>query len=74
MEELLFSLNAELPVVKSMISDYEYYTDFFKQVKNEDLAFNRAIRNNEQIAEKIFDIREVEQKQTAAGNRYAMKS
>lgn len=62
LEELLFSLNAELPVVKSMISDYQYYTDFFKQVKNEDLAFNRAIRNNEQIAEKIFDIREVEQK------------
>lgn len=62
LDELLFSLNAELPVVKSMISDYQYYTDFFKEIKNEDLAFNRTIRNNEQIAEKIFDIREVEQK------------
>jgi len=60
--ELLFSLNAELPVVKSMISDYQYYTDFFKEVKNEDLAFNRAIRNNEQIAERIFETRKIEQK------------
>lgn len=62
LDGLLPSLNAELPVVKSMISDHQYYTDFFSQVKNEDLAFNRAIRNNELITEKIYDTAEPEQK------------
>lgn len=59
---LLPSLNAELPVVKSMVSDHQYYTDFFNHVKNEDLAFNRAVRNNELITEKIYGIAAPEQK------------
>jgi len=62
LDKLLPTLNAELPVVKSMISDHQYYTDFFKNVKNEDLAFNRAIRNIELIAEKIYDTTGPEQK------------
>ncbi|MDZ7614502.1 MAG: hypothetical protein U5K51_12955 [Flavobacteriaceae bacterium] len=62
LDGLLPTLNEELPVVKSMISDHQYYTDFFNHVKNEDLAFNRAIRNNELITEKIYDTKAPEQK------------
>ena len=51
----LNTLDPELPVVKSMKSDYEYYMDFFDTYREEDLLFEIKTRENDGLSEKIFD-------------------